>query len=42
MIFIGQNENDPKKEMYTFKLIGGEKSPEDDEDEGEDEPAEVE
>jgi hypothetical protein len=34
MIFIGQNENDEKSEMYTFKLIGGEKSPEEEEDEG--------
>jgi hypothetical protein len=34
MIFIGQNESDPKSEMYTFKLIGGEKSPEEEEDEG--------
>jgi len=42
MIFIGQNENDEKKEMYTFKLIGGEKSPEDEEDEGEDVEAEEE
>jgi hypothetical protein len=36
MIFIGQNEADEQREMYTFKLIGGEKSPEDEEDEGED------
>ena len=42
MIFIGQNENDEKKEMYTFKLIGGEKSPEDEEDEVEDVEAEEE
>ena len=34
MIFIGQNEGDEKNEMYTFKLIGGEKSPEEEEDEG--------
>ena len=36
MIFIGQNEGEEKTEMYTFKLIGGEKSPEEEEDEGDD------
>eukprot|EP00355_Strombidium_rassoulzadegani_P002942 CAMPEP_0168613124 /NCGR_PEP_ID=MMETSP0449_2-20121227/3287_1 /TAXON_ID=1082188 /ORGANISM="Strombidium rassoulzadegani, Strain ras09" /LENGTH=566 /DNA_ID=CAMNT_0008653743 /DNA_START=15 /DNA_END=1715 /DNA_ORIENTATION=- len=36
MIFIGQNEKDPKKEIYTFKIIGG-KSPDDEEDEEENE-----
>jgi hypothetical protein len=34
MIFIGQNEGDEKTESYTFKLIGGEKSPEEEDDEG--------
>ena len=36
MIFIGQNERDEKKEIYTFKIIGG-KSPDDEEDEEENE-----
>lgn len=36
MIFIGQNERDERKEIYTFKLVGG-KSPEDEEDEEENE-----
>jgi hypothetical protein len=35
MIFIGQNENDEKKELYTFKLIGGEKNLDEDDEDGE-------
>ena len=34
MIFIGQHENDEKKETYIFKLIGGEKNPDEDDEEG--------
>lgn len=35
LIFVGENEG-KKKESYNFKVIGGEKNP-DDEEEGEDE-----
>jgi hypothetical protein len=28
MIFTGENENDPHKEKYSFKVIGGEEMPE--------------
>lgn len=35
MIFIGQNEGDEKKETYTFKLIGGEKNLDEEEEDGE-------
>lgn len=40
MIFIGINEGDEQKEIYTFKVLGG-KSPDDDE-EAEDEHDEQE
>lgn len=36
MIFIGKNEDDVQRELYTFKLIGG-KSPDDEDDEEENE-----
>ena len=36
MIFVGKNEDDPRMEHYTFKLIGG-KSPDDEDDEEENE-----
>jgi hypothetical protein len=35
MIFIGQNEGVVNKEMYTFKLIGGEKNLDEEEEDGE-------
>ena len=35
MIFIGQNEGVENKEMYTFKLIGGEKNLDEEEEDGE-------
>jgi hypothetical protein len=37
LIFIGQNEDDPIKEQFTFKLIGGEKQEDDEEDEEDEE-----
>lgn len=40
MIFIGQNEGDEKKEAYTFKLIGGDKNLEEDEEDGENDEGE--
>lgn len=42
LIFIGQDEGDPKKEQYTFKLIGGEKPEDDEEEEEEDKDDELE
>jgi len=33
MIFIGENEGDARKERYTFKVIGGEEMPDEDEHE---------
>ena len=41
MIFVGENESNKKKETYNFKVMGGEKNP-DDEEEGEDEQDEQE
>jgi hypothetical protein len=35
MIFIGQNEGDEKKEFYTFKLIGGDKNLDEEDEDGE-------
>jgi hypothetical protein len=32
MIYIGENESDLRKEKYTFKVIGGEEMPDEDEE----------
>ena len=32
MIFTGENETDPKNERYTFKVIGGEEMPEEEQE----------
>ena len=36
MIFVGEDESNEKKETYNFRVMGGEKN-QDDEEEGEDE-----
>lgn len=41
LIFVGENETHKTKAEYNFKVIGGEKNP-DDEEEGEDEQDEQE
>ena len=41
LIFVGENESSRKNQEYNFKVIGGEKNP-DDEEEGEDEQDEQE
>jgi len=41
MIFIGVNEGDEQKEIYTFKVLGG-KSPDEDDEEAEEEHDEQE
>jgi hypothetical protein len=32
MIFTGENEDDEAKEKYTFKVIGGEEMPEEEQE----------
>ena len=39
MIFVGEEEGNDKKENYNFRVMGGEKG-QDDEEEGEDEQEE--
>jgi hypothetical protein len=42
LIYNGKDEDDVKKESFSFKIIGGEKHDEDDEDDEEDRDDEVE
>lgn len=42
LIYSGKDEHDPKKQAYSFKIIGGEKPEDDEEEEEEDKDDELE